>query len=162
MRNSIHFLLNGNPVRIDPGPDLPWSPTTTVLQYLRDSPEHRGVKEGCAEGDCGACTVVVAEEATDGTLQYRAVDSCLLFLPSLDRKQLITIEGLRSSDGALHPVQEQLLSSQLAGRESLGFVVGIDQDGDRLEGRVEVLPARPEGPATKREASKTKREASHR
>jgi xanthine dehydrogenase small subunit len=109
MRNAIHFLLNGDPVRVDPGPGSPWCPTTTVLQYLRSDPEHRGVKEGCAEGDCGACTVVLAEEGPDGVLQYRAVDSCLLFLPSLDRKHLITIEGLKADDGALHPVQEAIV-----------------------------------------------------
>jgi xanthine dehydrogenase small subunit len=109
MRNSIHFLLNGDPVRVDPGPGSPWCPTTTVLQYLRRHPEHRGVKEGCAEGDCGACTVVIVEEGADGLLHYRAVDSCLLFLPSLDRKQLITIEGLKASDGALHPVQDAIV-----------------------------------------------------
>jgi xanthine dehydrogenase small subunit len=109
MRETIQFLLNGEPARIDLGPGSPWRPTTTVLQYLRAHPEYRGVKEGCAEGDCGACTVVVAEEGSDGTLQYRAVDSCLLFLPTLDRKDLITIEGLRATDGALHPVQDAIV-----------------------------------------------------
>ena len=109
MRASVQFLLNGEPVRIDPGPGSPWCPTTTVLQFLRHHPEHRGVKEGCAEGDCGACTVVLADEDANGALRYRAVDSCLLFVPSLDRKHLITIEGLRSGNGALHPVQDAII-----------------------------------------------------
>jgi xanthine dehydrogenase small subunit len=109
MRNSLHFLLNGQPVRLDLGPGSPWRPTTTVLQYLRAHPEYRGVKEGCAEGDCGACTVVLAGEAPGGILRYRAVDSCLVFLPSLDRKHLITIEGLRAMEGALHPVQDAIV-----------------------------------------------------
>lgn len=109
MRDTIHFLLNGEPARIGFGPGSPWRPTTTVLQYLRAHPEYRGVKEGCAEGDCGACTVVLAEEDGDGTLRYRAVDSCLLFLPALHRKNLITIEGLRATDGALHPVQDAIV-----------------------------------------------------
>ncbi len=109
MRDTIQFLVNGEPARIDLGPGSPWRPTTTVLQYLRAHPEYRGVKEGCAEGDCGACTVVLAEDGTDGALQYRAVDSCLLFLPTLHRKNLITIEGLRATDGALHPVQDAIV-----------------------------------------------------
>ena len=109
MRDTIQFLLNGEPARIELGPGSPWRPTTTVLHYLRTHPEYRGVKEGCAEGDCGACTVVLADEGPDGSLQYRAVDSCLLFLPTLDRKHLITIEGLRAMDGALHPVQDAIV-----------------------------------------------------
>ena len=109
MRNAIHFLLNGEPVRLDLGPGSPWRPTTTVLQFLRAHPEFRGVKEGCAEGDCGACTVVLATEDEAAQPRYRAVDSCVLFLPSLDRTHLITIEGLRATSGALHPVQDALV-----------------------------------------------------
>ena len=86
-------------------------PTTTLLDYLRSLPSHRGVKEGCAEGDCGACTVVLAEPAKDGGLTYRAVDSCLVFLPMIDGKQVITVENLRSPSGELHPVQEAIVGS---------------------------------------------------
>ena len=109
MRNAVHFLLDGRPVTLEFGTGSPWRPTTTLLQYLRANPEHRGVKEGCAEGDCGACTVVLAEPRGGGGLTYRAVDSCLLFLPSLDRKQLITVEDLTTPDGTLHPVQSTLV-----------------------------------------------------
>ena len=109
MRDSIHFLLDGRTVCLDFKPGSKWRPTTTVLQYLRSLPEHRGVKEGCAEGDCGACTVVLAEERPDGRLSYRAVDSCLMFLPCLDRKQLITIENLKNRDNTLHPVQSAMI-----------------------------------------------------
>ncbi len=109
MRNSAQFLLDGRTVSLDFSAGSGWRPTTTVLQYLRSLPEHRGVKEGCAEGDCGACTVVLAEERPDGSLSYNAVDSCLVFLPSLDRKQLITIENLKGADGALHPVQSAMI-----------------------------------------------------
>ena len=110
MRNTISFLLDGGPVEIDFSRENSIRPTTTVLNYLRSLPSHRGAKEGCAEGDCGACTVVIAGPSGDGGLTYRAVDSCLLFLPMIDGKQLITIENLRSPDGALHPVQEAIVA----------------------------------------------------
>jgi xanthine dehydrogenase small subunit len=108
MRRSVHFILDGRPVAVDLGTPGGLPPTTTVLNYLRSLPGHTGVKEGCAEGDCGACTVVLATPV-NGRLHYRAVDSCLLFLPMLDGQQLITIENLRAPSGALHPVQEAMV-----------------------------------------------------
>ncbi len=109
MRNTITFLMDGDPVEIDFSREKSVRPTTTLLNYLRSLSSHRGVKEGCAEGDCGACTVVIAEPAADGALRYRAVDSCLLFLPMIDGKQLITVENLRTQAGSLHPVQEAMV-----------------------------------------------------
>ncbi len=108
MQTSISFILDGEVRTIDFRPGTGVRPTTTVLQYLRSLPGHRGVKEGCSEGDCGACTVVLAELDTNGALRHRAVDSCLLFLPMLHRRQLITIENVRFPSGALHPIQEHM------------------------------------------------------
>ena len=109
MLSSVSFVLDGRVVTIDFRNGSGFRPTTTVLQYLRTLPTHKGVKEGCAEGDCGACTVVLVEHAGDGILRYRAVDSCLMFLPMLHGKQLITVENLRDPSGKLHPVQEALV-----------------------------------------------------
>ena len=109
MRNTITFLMVGNTVEIDFSREKSIRPTTTLLSDLRSLPRHRGVKEGCAEGDCGACTVAIAEPSGEGTLRYRAVDSCLVFLPMIDGKQVITVENLRSPAGSLHPVQEAMV-----------------------------------------------------
>ena len=110
MQTSISFVLDGNIVSVDFSPQSGLSPTTTVLNYLRSLHAHRGVKEGCAEGDCGACSVVLAE--LDGApLRYKAVDSCLLFLPMLHGRQLITVENLRTPGGSLHPVQQAMIDA---------------------------------------------------
>ena len=88
------------------------SPTTTVLNYLRSSASHKGTKEGCAEGDCGACTVVLGELTPENKINYTAIDSCLVFLPMLHGKQLITVENLSEvKDKAmqLHPVQQAMV-----------------------------------------------------
>ena len=111
MNDFVTFVLDGNLVNLQFGPATGLTPTTTVLNYLRGLPEHRGVKEGCAEGDCGACTVVVGELADHQMIKYRAVDSCLIFLPMLHGKQLVTIENLKYPNGQLHPVQQAMVDS---------------------------------------------------
>lgn len=111
MSNQITFLLDGKEVALVFSASSGLTPTTTVLSYLRSLPEHRGVKEGCAEGDCGACTVVIGELTGDRKIRYRAVDSCLVFLPMLHGKQLVTIENLKNANGELHPVQRTLVDS---------------------------------------------------
>jgi xanthine dehydrogenase small subunit len=111
MNSSISFLLDGKTVTIDfQDPSGP-TPTTTLLNYLRSLPEHKGVKEGCAEGDCGACTVVLGERQTDGSIRYKSIDSCLVFLPMLHGKQLITVENLKDQNGELHPVQHEMVET---------------------------------------------------
>jgi len=109
MQNTITFIQDGALKTIHFDERSPYNAQTTVLNYLRSLPDHKGVKEGCAEGDCGACTVVLAETGDDGRLRYRAVNSCLLFLPKLHGRQLITIENLKSRQGELHPIQQALV-----------------------------------------------------
>ncbi len=110
MQDCVQCVLDDRLIRIPFTPSSAYRPTTTVLQYLRSLPGHHGTKEGCAEGDCGACTVVLAEESAPGCLTYRAVDSCLVFLPMVHGKQIITVENLREKNGALHPVQRALVA----------------------------------------------------
>ncbi|SLN53673.1 4-hydroxybenzoyl-CoA reductase subunit gamma [Aquimixticola soesokkakensis] len=93
------FRLNGTPVTIHD--DIPH--TRTLLDYLRETRGMTGTKEGCNEGDCGACTVMVRDE--NGA---RPLNACILFLPQLHGKDVVTVEGL-SSGAALHPVQEAMV-----------------------------------------------------
>ncbi|MFQ5533584.1 MAG: xanthine dehydrogenase small subunit [Sphingomonadales bacterium] len=103
MRHSIKFLL-GDQIRELRSVD----PTLTVLDYLRQSEHRIGTKEGCAEGDCGACTVVIAR-LQDDTLRYQAVNACIMLAPALDGCQLLSVEDLRGADGTLHPIQRAMV-----------------------------------------------------
>ncbi len=104
--DCVTFHVNGEPVTVRDA-----SPTTTLLQYLRGPLAMPGTKEGCAEGDCGACTVVVLDADAPGGPRWRGVNSCLLLLPLLHGKHVFTVEGLREGLGAdgVHPVQEALV-----------------------------------------------------
>ena len=121
MRDFIRFML-GDQIRQIRG----FPPTMTVLEYLRGQEVRCGTKEGCAEGDCGACTVVIGE-AEKGGMRYRAVNSCIQFLPMLDGKQLITVEDLGSADGQLHPVQQAMATcnGSQCGFCTPGFVMSL-------------------------------------
>jgi xanthine dehydrogenase small subunit len=101
-------------------------PSRTVLQFLREDLARTGTKEGCAEGDCGACTVVLAE-LIDGRLSYRAINACIQFLPTLDGKALFTVESLKRASGALHPVQQALADGHgsQCGFCTPGFVMSL-------------------------------------
>ena len=101
--DSIRFILDGKLIGVA---DV--DPTRTLLQYLREDLLRSGSKEGCAEGDCGACTVVVAELVAE-KLRFRAVNACIQFLPTLDGKALFTVESLKSDSGDLHPVQQSMV-----------------------------------------------------
>lgn len=99
----IRFNLNGQWIEegsIDPN----W----TVLRYLRTNTEHLAAKEGCAGGDCGACSIMVGERDEQGLLQYKAINACIALLGSLDGQYVITVEGLKDGE-QLHPVQQAMV-----------------------------------------------------
>ncbi len=116
----IQFLLNNTPISYQmERPDL------TVLDYLREYRYLRGTKEGCASGDCGACTAVLVEQGEHG-LEYRNFNSCITFLGSLHGKQLITVEHLKDND-RLHPVQQAMVDQHgsQCGFCTPGFVMSL-------------------------------------
>ncbi len=96
---KIRFLLNGETEEVE----VP-SPTTTLLDWLREERGLTGTKEGCNEGDCGACSVIVTDEAG-----AKPLNACILFLPQLDGKAIRTVEGIAAPDGTLHPVQQAMI-----------------------------------------------------
>ena len=103
--DSVRFVLDGEVVQVN---DV--DPNRTVLQFLREDLNRTGTKEGCAEGDCGACTVVLAEiDGSGKRLRARAVNSCIQFLPTLDGKELLTVESLSNMQCDLHPAQQALV-----------------------------------------------------
>jgi xanthine dehydrogenase small subunit len=121
-RTTVRFVLDDQIVELS---DVP--PTLTVLEYLRDFRGRTGTKEGCAEGDCGACTVVLGELSKDGSrIDYRPINSCIRFLPTIDGKALVAVESLHESR-ALHPVQQALVDhhGSQCGFCTPGFVMSL-------------------------------------
>jgi xanthine dehydrogenase small subunit len=123
MSAGIRFLLGDRTVEVSG-----FDPQTTVLEWLRTRARRTGSKEGCAEGDCGACTVVVGELRGD-SIDYLAVNSCIMLLATLDGKQLITIEDLAAdlAPGELHPVQQAMVDhhGSQCGFCTPGFVMSL-------------------------------------
>jgi xanthine dehydrogenase small subunit len=121
--DTIRFVLDGDIVELK---DV--DPTRTVLQFLREDLCRTGTKEGCAEGDCGACTVVVAERNGDGNnLKLSAINSCIQFLPTLHGKELLTVESLKPDGADLHPVQSAMVDchGSQCGFCTPGFVMSL-------------------------------------
>ncbi|MGR3370023.1 MAG: xanthine dehydrogenase small subunit [Sagittula sp.] len=133
---DITFLLNGESVHL-----AGVSPTATLLDWLREERGLTGTKEGCNEGDCGACTVMVTDDRG-----ARALNACILFLPQLHGKAVRTVEGIAAPDGTLHPVQEAMveLHGSQCGFCTPGFIVsmavahlnGDDAHDDALAGNL--------------------------
>ena len=121
MNDSIRFILNGEDVALK---DV--KPTETLLDFLRLKRRLTGTKEGCAEGDCGACTVLVGR-LIDGKLHYESVNACIRFIGSLNATHVVTVEHLAAKDGTLHPVQQAMVDchGSQCGFCTPGFVMSL-------------------------------------
>ncbi|KXF78335.1 xanthine dehydrogenase small subunit [Paramesorhizobium deserti] len=109
MANSIRFFLNGQKQDVTVRPD------TTVLEWLRLGPRLTGTKEGCAEGDCGACSVLLGD-VSNGEIRYHAANSCIMTMGQIDGRALVTVEGLKGE--TLHPIQAAMAEN---GSSQCGF-----------------------------------------
>jgi xanthine dehydrogenase small subunit len=121
MKATLDFVLNGARVALDAE-----KPTRTLLTWLREARGLSGTKEGCAEGDCGACTVVLAELNPAGKLRYQPVNSCILCIGAVEGKEVITVEALKKG-AALHPVQQAMVDchGSQCGFCTPGFVMAL-------------------------------------
>ena len=115
---DITFLLNGESVSL-----TGVAPTVTLLDWLREERSLTGTKEGCNEGDCGACTVMIT--GPDG--MARSLNACILLMPQLDGRAVRTVEGIAAPDGTLHPVQEAMIDchGSQCGFCTPGFIVSM-------------------------------------
>jgi xanthine dehydrogenase small subunit len=122
MNSAIRFILNGEDITLDA-----FGPTETLLDYLRLKRRLMGTKEGCAEGDCGACTVLVGRLSDSGGLRYETVNACIRLLGSLHGTHVVTVEHLASADGKLHPVQQAMVDchGSQCGFCTPGFVMSL-------------------------------------
>ncbi len=121
MISAITFLLNGQECRVS---DI--DPTMTLLKFLRDEKRLTGSKEGCGEGDCGACTVVVGE-IRNAAMHYVALNACIQFVAMLEGKSVWTVEGVKGGAGELHPVQDAFVKTHgtQCGFCTPGFVMSL-------------------------------------
>ena len=117
----IRFVRRGEILSVSNVP-----PSRTLLDLLRDDLGCTGTKEGCGEGDCGACTVVLGEE-DNGAVRYRAVNSCIRLAHSIDGMALYTVEDIAGASGALHPAQQAMVESHgsQCGFCTPGFVMSL-------------------------------------
>jgi xanthine dehydrogenase small subunit len=121
MRRQVRFLLGQEQRELGEV-----DPTMTVLDWLRLDERRTGTKEGCNEGDCGACTVAIGRLEGD-SVRYRAVNACIRFMGQLDGCQLLTVEDLKGKDGAFHPVQQAMVECHASqcGFCTPGFVMSL-------------------------------------
>ena len=120
-KGIIKFLFNDKILELN-NPD----PNQTILNFIRTELKKTGTKEGCAEGGCGACTVVIGE-LNKSNIEYKAINACISFLPFLNGKQLLVVEDLVSKEGKLHPVQEAMVKchGSQCGFCTPGFVMSL-------------------------------------
>ncbi len=119
--DTIQFIYNNKIVKLK-NPD----PNRTILDFVRSDLKQKGTKEGCAEGGCGACTVVLGE-LKNKKLHYKSINSCISFLPIIDKKHLILIENLSLNNDNLHPIQEAMVKfhGSQCGFCTPGFVMSM-------------------------------------
>ncbi len=119
--NKIQFIYENKLIELE-NPD----PNQTILNFIREVLKKTGTKEGCAEGGCGACTIVLGE-LENKRIKYKAINSCISFTPTLHGKQLIVVENLVSKSGTYHPVQEAMAKyhASQCGFCTPGFVMSI-------------------------------------
>ena len=141
---DFEFVLNGAVVRVEGT-----SANTSLLSWLR-STGRTGSKEGCAEGDCGACTVALVDTNAHGERTYRGVNSCITLLPMVAGREVVSVEGVALEEGVLHPVQQAMVDSygSQCGYCTPGFVVSMfegyyrgdletrEKIGDQLNGNL--------------------------
>ena len=122
--STVVFEINGQTVIVN---DV--DPHCTLLEWLRAS-GRTGTKEGCAEGECGACAVALIGRGADGRARFEAVNSCLVSLPEVHGRALVSVEGLAAATAPLHPVQQALLEAggSQCGYCTPGFVMSLFAD----------------------------------
>ena len=122
VRDYLTFILNGETQKVDN-----ISGDMTLLKWLRDQKSLVGSKEGCAEGDCGACTVAIAQTDNSGNLTWRSVNACIVFMGMLEGCAVITVEGLNGPKSELHPCQKALIDfhGSQCGFCTPGFVMSL-------------------------------------
>ena len=119
--DTVRFIFN-NKIHELKNPD----PNQTILNFVRSNLKKTGTKEGCAEGGCGACSIVLGE-LNNNDIIYKAVNSCIAFVPTLDGKQLLVVEDLVNENGNLHPVQKTMVNNHgsQCGFCTPGFVMSL-------------------------------------
>jgi xanthine dehydrogenase molybdopterin binding subunit/xanthine dehydrogenase small subunit len=150
--STFDFVLNGRAVRVD-GTAAHCGANTSLLTWLRNT-GRTGSKEGCAEGDCGACTVALVDTNARGERTFRAINSCITLLPMVAGREIVTVEGVAPATDTLHPVQQAMVESygSQCGYCTPGFVVSMfeayyrndlgdgrrvrEQIGDQLNGNL--------------------------